>query len=117
MIGVAVNPTYHSVIREFFELFKTPWEFYRSGRQYELLLGDGTTDLEERAARVVLIFAAETLPCDSANQVDKLCRGNASRFLVYKGFQIPIYGSCITFPGREQGFLVDAGISRNGGIY
>ena len=108
MIGVAANPTYHSVIREFFELFKTPWEFYRSGRQYELLLGDGTTDLEERAARVVLIFAAETLPCDSADQVDKMCRGNASRFLVYKGVQIPIYGSCITFPGKEQGLLVDA---------
>jgi hypothetical protein len=108
MIGVAASPTYHSVIREFFELFKTPWEFYRSDRQYELLLGDGTSDLEEQAARVVLIFAGQTLPYDPPNQVDKMCRGDGSHFLVYKGFQIPIYGSSVTFPGKEQGFLVDA---------
>jgi hypothetical protein len=33
MIGIIANPTEHSVVREFFELFKTPWEFYRSDRK------------------------------------------------------------------------------------
>ena len=31
MIGVIADPAEHDVVREFFELFKTPWEFYRSG--------------------------------------------------------------------------------------
>ena len=34
MIGVIANPADHDVVCEFFELFKTPWEFYR---------GEGTT--------------------------------------------------------------------------
>ena len=29
MIGVIADPAEHDVVREFFELFKTPWEFYR----------------------------------------------------------------------------------------
>ena len=31
MIGVIADPAEHNVVREFFELFKTPWEFYRAG--------------------------------------------------------------------------------------
>ena len=29
MIGVIADPAEADVVREFFELFKTPWEFYR----------------------------------------------------------------------------------------
>ena len=31
----------HDLVREFFELFKTPWEFYRPGRRYHVLLSHG----------------------------------------------------------------------------
>jgi hypothetical protein len=36
----------HNAVREFCEPFKTPWEFYRRDRQYEVLLcaGDGQFD-------------------------------------------------------------------------
>ena len=33
MIGVATSPEYRDVASEFFELFKTAWEFYRSGEE------------------------------------------------------------------------------------
>jgi hypothetical protein len=36
MIGVIADPAEHGVVREFFELFKTPWEFYRRDRQYDV---------------------------------------------------------------------------------
>src|SRR5262245_30179578 len=41
MIGVACSPSEEPVVREFFELFKTPWEFYRSGRPYRVILCTG----------------------------------------------------------------------------
>ena len=43
MIGVIATSPDHAVIREFFELFKTPWEFYRHDRSYDVVLcvGDG----------------------------------------------------------------------------
>ena len=43
MIGVVARPEDHDVVREFFELFKTPWEFYRRDRRYRVVLqADGT---------------------------------------------------------------------------
>jgi hypothetical protein len=33
MIGIIANPSEHAMVCEFFELFKTPWEFYRPDRR------------------------------------------------------------------------------------
>ena len=46
LIGVIADSADHDVAREFFELFKTPWEFYRSDRHYDVVLsaGEGQPD-------------------------------------------------------------------------
>ena len=36
MIGVIADSAEQDVVREFFELFKTPWEFYRRDRRYDV---------------------------------------------------------------------------------
>ena len=46
MIGVIANPSERSIVNEFFELFKTPWEFYRSDRHYDVLLCSGDASFE-----------------------------------------------------------------------
>ena len=58
MIGVIANPTDHNVVCEFFELFKTPWEFYRGDRQYDVLLcaGDGQFD---GTANLILVYCRQ----------------------------------------------------------
>ena len=38
MIGVVARAEEHEVVREFFELFKTPWEFCRENRRYRVVL-------------------------------------------------------------------------------
>ena len=38
MIGVMAPTAQRHVIREFFNLFKTPWEFHRVGTDYEVLI-------------------------------------------------------------------------------
>ena len=54
MIGVIADPAEADVVREFFELFKTPWEFYRRGERYDVLLCAGDWPFEGTAKLVVL---------------------------------------------------------------
>ena len=38
VIGVISRPDQRPVVEEFFELFKTPWEFYQPGRTYDVVV-------------------------------------------------------------------------------
>ena len=104
MIGVIANPSDHAVIREFFELFKTPWEFFRSGRRYDVLLCAGDVVLPEVAAKLVLIYGGRPLPSDAESDIgfqpSKACT------LSHNGTRIPVYGDSITFR-HSPGVLVD----------
>ena len=60
MIGVIADPADADVVREFFELFKTPWEFYRSDRQYDVLLCAGDGQIDE-GAKLVLCYAGKRI--------------------------------------------------------
>src|SRR4029434_7086801 len=63
MIGVAAKEEEHDVVREFFELFKTPWEFCRRGACYEVVIStDGTRD--HQAAKLVMVYNSEATAFD-----------------------------------------------------
>src|SRR6266581_2903143 len=95
MIGVLASDAEHPVVREFFELFKTPWEFYRSGTQYEVLICSDIR-LPSNSAKLALLYGAEQKPFDQQKGIN-LHSQRAKTVLSYKGSRIPIYGSCITF--------------------
>ena len=57
MIGVVAPGSQRSVVAEFFELFKTPWEWVQPGRSYEVMLC-ATDELPPNPAQLVLIFFA-----------------------------------------------------------
>ena len=101
MIGIIANPSDHAVVREFFELFKTPWEFYRPDGHYEVLLCAGEGDFPENAARLILVYASHELPFDAAAQIQRTSLEKNSCPLSYKGTRIPIYGEISAF--REKG--------------
>jgi hypothetical protein len=106
MIGVIADSAEHGVIREFFELFKTPWEFYRSDRQYEVLLCSGDGKFEESAAKLVLIYASGNLAFDLVEKIEITARAS-NRILLYNGVRIPIYGKSITFCENQPDLLMD----------
>ena len=58
MIGVIANEVEHSTVVEFFELFKTPWEFHRPGAQYDVLICSNST-VPENNARLLLLYGAQ----------------------------------------------------------
>jgi len=96
MIGVIANPSERQVASEFFELFKTPWEFYRSGRRYEVLLVTGEGKYDKDAAQIILIYAGQKVTFDTQEKIETAATKNSS-MLSYGGVRLPIYGNSITF--------------------
>ena len=105
MIGVAVHPTEQDVAAEFFELFKTPWEFHRNDGRYEVLVCAGR-QIPQNAAKLVLLYCGEvTEPDRKAGLSVKPRHGGA--MLVYHNGRIPIYGDLATFPGSRSAALAE----------
>ena len=108
MIGVIADPTDHDVAREFFELFKTPWEFWRDGRAYDVVVSAG----EVRAgvsARLLIVYAGHRLAFDGAESLSFPGQAEHGTLLVYEGMTLPIYGNTIGFPDRKNSALMDQG--------
>jgi hypothetical protein len=106
MIGVIANPSEQAIVREFFELFKTPWEFYRSDRHYDVVLCSGDPTFESQHAKLILLYAGEKLESDAEEQIEVTSR-KSTAMLSYRGTQLPIYGDCITFVETGETLLVD----------
>lgn len=105
MIGVIANPTDQDVVREFFELFKTPWEFYRSNAKYDVILcGDG---VPEGSAKLVLFYAGKKLAIDDEQGIGILRESSKPSMLSYRGSLIPIYGDSITLSGKGISVLTN----------
>jgi peptidoglycan/xylan/chitin deacetylase (PgdA/CDA1 family) len=106
MIGVIVDSGDRETAREFFELFKTPWEFYRQDRNYEVLLcvGDGKFD---KTAKLGILYASSKTEWDDDHQIECGCQQKPTRTLLYQGNRIPIYGYSVTFPDKREGLLTD----------
>jgi hypothetical protein len=105
MIGVVANSSEDSVVREFFQLFKTPWEFYQPHRTYEVILCAGAGSFDENAAGLVLIYSGRKLPLDAIEGVEIAEHSGDACSLPYKGFRIPIYGDHLSL----QDGVADAG--------
>ncbi len=106
MIGVVADPAEQDVVREFFELFKTPWEFYRSGRRYEVLLCAGGGECEG-TAKLVLYYAGRKVHFDVEQKIHAGRERSQACVLSYQGNPLPIYGDTITFPEKGLGILTN----------
>jgi hypothetical protein len=106
MIGVIADDADYQVVREFFELFKTPWEPYSPDRKYDAVLCDGASRIVENA-KVLLVYAARKLERDAHDAVHTSRESKGFRFLSYDGNRIPVYGDSITFADCTGCFLTD----------
>jgi hypothetical protein len=105
MIGVIADPKEHDVVREFFELFKTPWEFHREGEQYDALLCSADSQFDGGAKLVVFYSGRSTQFDVSQNVQTRPQRKNC--ILSYRADRIPIYGDSLAFPGKNSDFLTE----------
>jgi len=90
MIAVATNPEHRAAAGEFFELFKTAWEFYRSGEEYDAVICCGTIPADIRAG-LVLVYGSNDLPFDQRHQLQVLRQDHSEEIPSYRGRRLPVY--------------------------
>ena len=100
MIGVITKDHETETVSEFFELFKTPWEFYEPGHRYDVLLVAGEV-LPKTDAALVVLYSGEKLPFDD-DETSEQSSSNIDTFLYWGDIQLPIYGKSITFPNSSN---------------
>ena len=95
MIGVVAGEPEHAAVAEFFELFKTPWEFCRPGKRYDVLLCSNDRIPENDAALLVIYGSRRNRFCQREDIRTKTAHG--PRPITVRGERIPIYGQCLLF--------------------
>src|SRR5882762_10113991 len=101
MIGVVASETEHAAVVEFFELFKTPWEFHRPGAHYDVLLCSNSM-VPKNNARLLFLYGAQWQAFEECRSI-RTSSASKHDFLSFRGERMPIYGSCLLFnsPGNE----------------
>ena len=87
-------------MEEFFELFKTPWEMYRPGRAYDVVVATGDV-LAGVNGKLLLVYGAAAKDVDARIGV---CGSglHQSALLRHRGILFPIYGELLTFANRGE---------------
>jgi hypothetical protein len=96
VIGVCCKENEKNIVREFFELFKTPWELYEKSRSYEVILVTANEIPKIVDTNLLVIFGSEQREVDSSRNITSGLRLR-NVFLNYQGIQLPIYGNVLTF--------------------
>lgn len=104
MIGVISKQKEREVVEEFFQLFKTPWEFYNPDRlHYEVLIAtDG--NLPETDASLILIYGKEKSRLDVCELTEAELKG-LDAFVEQDDIRLPIYGKAVTFSNPDRPIL------------
>jgi len=102
VIGVIPKIDQVAVVEEFFELFKTPWEFYEPGRMYEVVVATADS-VPEVNTRLLLLYGSQSKSTDAHNgTIVRSRHGGGS--LDYQGIVVPIYGELGIFE-EESGSI------------
>ncbi|HXR17384.1 MAG TPA: hypothetical protein VN777_14420 [Terriglobales bacterium] len=108
MIGVIASPADHDVVREFFELFKTPWELYRGDQRYDVVICAGE-DQPVGNARLVVFYGGRKIRFEDEQKAAVANQQRCSCVLRYGENRIPIYGDALTFSDKADGLLTVEG--------
>jgi peptidoglycan/xylan/chitin deacetylase (PgdA/CDA1 family) len=90
MISVLASEADQPVVREFFELFKTPWRFHAADAPAKILLCAGR-EVPANDAALVIIFAGELISSDE-NTGAKCESQTEPGIFKHDGVELPIYG-------------------------
>lgn len=96
MIGVIAPDTEKRVVQEFFEIFKTPWEFYEAQRSYAVVIT--TSELDSGVdARVLIVVGSARKQFDEVWGLTDNGRPVEGSELTYDGKVLPVFGEALSF--------------------
>jgi len=106
MIGVIAPERDMGAVREFFELFKTPWEKWNSEKSYDVVLCTTEESPWNIRANLIVVYSGTRLAWDPEN-IGEAQPARITKILYYEGREIPVYGNCITFPPEDSSLLIE----------
>lgn len=114
MIGVLPKAGQTEVVEEFFELFKTPWELYRPGRIYNVVIATAD-EIPEVNAKLLLVYGPATKCIDASLGIT--ARGRHKHAILNEGdAALPIYGELLTFADGSKGISSITANSETAGL-
>lgn len=91
MIGVVVSSAEQAAAAEFFELCKTPWEFWQPDHEYEVVIGTESPP-QVTGVRLLLLYSTKRTAFDIAENLTITGLPPGS-ILAYGQNRLPLYGS------------------------
>jgi len=100
VIGIIASDRQARAVEEFFELFKTPWEFHRPGTAYDVVVCT-TADVPAVDARLLVVSGAARTSLDAREGLVEHRRWHGDGILEHRGHRVPVYGDLLTFAPRD----------------
>jgi hypothetical protein len=96
VIGVLSKDSEARAVQEFFQLFKTPWEFYVPQKSYDLVLTTREEIPKDLSARVLVIYHSHPIRFDDQIGVVTESRRRCD-WVEWQGVEFPVYGDLAVF--------------------
>jgi hypothetical protein len=103
MIGVSVREDEEEITREFFELFKTPWEFLKGNGAYDIVV-DTTGGGGRTGSKATIVFSSDVTPWDEGWRCIPR-EGEATVVSTGGGEKLPLFGKLLLFEGKGDPLL------------
>lgn len=105
MIGIVAKESEQPVLKEFFELFKTPWEFCQKDKDYEVIILSRDESIDSFKAGLMIIFSAGTTRFDKDHEILVKTDRNTQNLIVNRLY-LPIYTGLSSFQNVVEGDTV-----------
>jgi hypothetical protein len=103
MIGILSRKKQAEIVLEFFQLFKTPWEFHDNNKYYDVVIIT-ENNFSMPNAKLVLVYGSDKKSFDSREGIE-IQPNNQNILLQYENIEIPAYGSTSAVNGKGCSFL------------
>lgn len=101
MIGVLSSDDEARAVEEFFQLFKTPWEFWAPHNNYDLVIATREEIPHDVSANALLIYHSHAIGFDDqigvVTESPKECG-----WLEWQGVDFPVYGNLMAFQSNGR---------------
>jgi hypothetical protein len=104
VIGVLAKDSETRVVSEFFQLFKTPWEFYDPENTYDAVVATCYELPQFLNTQILLIYSSQSVSSDARVALTAEPRKGGD-WLEWHGTEIPIYGDLAAFASAGQPLL------------
>ena len=106
MIGVLAKTVDRQIVAEFFELFKTPWEFYRTNGEYDVVISTNG-DIPKVPVRLLIQYSSNLLQSDSEHSIN-IAVTHHMTMLQDASRRFPIYGKVAVFEDSGEELVTAA---------